>query len=216
MITFLDYANYAKDKQLVFKTDNSPVSIVLKVNSSNIANALLELDDSIVAYDFQPSDFDTDAKALNTLLVGTITKPVIYKVDLSKTACSNITYSFLQNLIAKMSSSIRLVFKCPSEYADLGTVLTISQTYANTHFCGGNFLAHPIGRFGCITQMDLNLYQDAQPPVLYTGCCISDKLIDSHSPLLSYLDKTTQPIHKSKTKNATTLFSLSKTGLGAF
>ena len=211
MLTFVDYEKYDPEMQIINKSDKSLVNIILEVDASNIANALLE--QYVLAYRFKGTDFEADMQALQSC--GASIKPIIYKLDLGNKPCAEITYQFLLGYINKTPKHIRLVIKTPADYADLGTVLTISQMYSNIHFCGGKFMAHPLGRFGCITQQDINLYPDSRPPIVYVGCCLSDNLISASSDILEYIPKQKEKPIKSK-KNATTLFSLSQTGLGAF
>ena len=211
MLTFIDYDKYNPEMQIISKTDKSAINIVLDVNASNLANALLL--QGITAFRYNGIDFTADMLVLQSS--GTSTKPIIYKLDLSDKPISEITYQSILDYIKQTPKHIRLVIKTPAEYADLGTVLMLSQAYSNIHFCGGKFMAHPLGRFGCITQQDINLYPDSQPPIIYIGCCLSDKLISSSSDILEYIPKQKDKPSKTK-KSAITLFSLSQTGLGAF
>ena len=211
MLTFIDYNDYKPDMQIISKRDKSAVSVVLDVNASNLADALLIQD--VTGFRYQGTDFTADMLVLQAS--GTSTKPIIYKLDLSAKPAVEITYQLLLGYIQQTPKHIRLVVKTPEDYADLGTVLMLSQAYSNIHFCGGKFMAHPLGRFGCITQQDVNLYPDRQPPIVYVGCCLSELLISSSSDMLEYAPKQKDKPIKTK-KNATTLFSLSQTGLGAF
>lgn len=191
----------------------------------------------VVALQFNGADIESDLAFLSAKFPTALAKPILYKIDLQAEDVSALTVARFTEYCSKASAAVRVVFKCPKNYTDMGTVYTISHQYPNAAFCGGYFLNHSDCNIGCIRACDIKGRAVPTRLPVIQGCgsvfetikfdstsvffdCSSSEAPVADKPVRAAkapkTAKSTSKASGTTAKKTTTLFSLSGDGLGAF
>lgn len=208
------------------------------VNRDNIDAAILRCmsDPNVVALQFDPVEIDSDLEFLSTKFRTAFDKPILYKIDFRGQSADSISAQDFRGYCEKASPAIRVVFKCPKDFIDMGAVFTTCRAYPNAAFCGGYFLNHVGCNIGCIRQSDIKgRALGVKKPVIQGCAAVLEPIAFEDAELLFTAAPTKAQTTKLSTsgtatkakksgssrsesggKKKTTLFSLSGDGLGAF
>ena len=157
------------------------------------------------------------------------TTPILYSMNVEGEPLANLTADYFGGFCEKAPSFVRVVFKCPEKFCDMGVVYTISTRYPNSAFCGGYYLRIPGANIGCVRQSDIRgrALGSLKPTVTGCGCVMATDEYDNLEIIFSTgtvkQAKTDKPKTEkakssvSKPKRATvSLFALGGDGLSTF
>lgn len=211
------------------------------VNRGNIDDAITRCmsDPNVVALQFDPEEINSDLEFLSSKFRAPLDKPILYKIDLRTRDADSISAQEFRGYCEQASPAVRVVFKCPKDFIDMGAVFTTCRAFPNAAFCGGYFLNHAGCNIGCIRQSDIKgRAVGVRKPVTQGCAAVFEPISADEADLLFTVAPTKAQSAKSGTtvmkatstktkksgsvrsessaKKKTTLFSLSGDGLGAF
>ena len=163
--TSLEVVDEKPQTEAFVEVKTKPAFIIVRVNKSNIQEAIENLHNNnwVVGYEYSDDIKDEFIQNLDFKNCN------VYK--LIPLGYDENTEAYIDSMVAAVNPNVRLVFKFPESFCDMQFVRKICDKYPNVTFDGGYYMRIKGTRIGAVMASDINSKSKIKSEVVVRGNC---------------------------------------------